>query len=173
MDSIHHTHTSQIRQADIGDLEMLVDLRVEFLQEVNGEPPPAGLRESLHSYFTRTLYSGEFQAWLAVANEPADTPGANIVGTSGLVFMSRPPSHSNLSGRDAYIMNMYTLPAWRGRGVGTALFGRVLEHIETSGCEKALLHATEQGRALYEKFGFRVPDSEVEMTLKFPTGHTT
>jgi ribosomal protein S18 acetylase RimI-like enzyme len=173
MESIHHTPTFRIRQAEATDLEVLVDLRLMFLEEVNGGPAPDGLRESLHGYFTRTLASGEFRAWLAVSNVTRDTHAEQIVGTSGLVFMSRPPSHTNLGGRDAYIMNMYTLPACRGRGIGTALFGRVLEHIETSGCEKALLHATEQGRALYEKFGFRVPDSEVEMTLKFPTGHTT
>jgi GNAT superfamily N-acetyltransferase len=133
---------------------------------VNGEAPPAGLRQSLCDYFQATLATGEFQAWLATAN-------GQIVGTSGLVYMSRPPSYNNLSGRDAYIMNMYTLPAWRGRGIGTALFQQVLDEIRTSGSGKVLLHATEQGRALYEKFGFRISDGEVEMTLKVVAAPTS
>jgi GNAT superfamily N-acetyltransferase len=135
-----------------------VQLRLDFLEEVNGGAPPAGLRQSLHDYFQATLPTAEFQAWLATAN-------GQIVGTSGLVYMSRPPSHNNLSGRDAYIMNMYTLAAWRGRGIGTALFQQVLNEIQRSGCEKVLLHATEQGRALYEKFGFRVSGGEMRMSL--------
>lgn len=173
MESVPLTETFQIRQAEARDVEALVGLRLIFLEEVTGEPTPTGLRESLHGYFKRTLFNGEFRAWLAVANEQTDTPKEQIVGTSGLVFMSRPPSHTSLSGRDAYIMNMYTLPAWRGRGVGTALFSHVLEHIKISGSEKVILHATKQGRALYEKFGFRVSHGEVEMTLKISTQQST
>jgi GNAT superfamily N-acetyltransferase len=68
---------------------------------------------------------------------------------------------------------MYTLPAWRGRGIGTALFQQVLDEIRTSGSGKVLLHATEQGRTLYEKFGFCISDGEVEMTLKVVAAPTS
>ena len=43
----------------------------------------------------------------------------------------------------------------RGRGVGKALFARTLEFLERNGARTIRLDATDLGRPLYEKFGFR------------------
>jgi GNAT superfamily N-acetyltransferase len=148
-----------IRQATIDDLESLVDLRLEFLREVNATNSDPSFRDNLYGYFSRTLPAGEFLAWLAEAD------GA-IIGTSGLVFFERPPSFNNFTGQSAYIMNMYTLPAWRGRGVATALLNRVLDYIKTTPCRSVSLHATEQGRSLYERVGFLGTDEVMGLELR-------
>lgn len=150
-----------IRQATMDDLESLVNLRVEFLAEVNEVTTQSlsNLRTNLHDYFARTLPSGEFLAWLAEAD-------GIIVGTSGLVFFQRPPSCNNITGQSAYIMNMYTLPSWRGRGVATALLNRVLDYIKATPCRSVFLHATAQGRPLYERIGFKSSNEVMELELR-------
>jgi len=80
------------------------------------------------------------------------------------VFHRRPPSFGNPSGVDAYIMNVYTVPEWRRRGVSTMLLEATLEYIRGTDATNAVLHATEMGRPVYEKLGFK--PSEGVMTLK-------
>ncbi|MCA9070471.1 MAG: GNAT family N-acetyltransferase, partial [Planctomycetaceae bacterium] len=106
-----------IRRATIDDLETLVSLRINFLEEVNNSGE--GLREALAAYFRRMLPSENYIAWLAIhEGEP--------IGTAGFVFLDKPPSGKNPWGREAYVMNVYTLPGWRKQGVGAALLNVVL-----------------------------------------------
>jgi GNAT superfamily N-acetyltransferase len=150
-----------IRQATVDDLELLLRLRIEFLREVNGAEADKvlpQLRENLREYFLRHLPTGEFIAWLAVAD-------GEVIGTSGLVFFRRPPSVTNLTGVEAYIMNMYTLSQWRGRGVATSLFQQVLDFVKTTPSHRVFLHATNEGRRIYEKFGFTGDGERMELIL--------
>src|SRR5579863_7138647 len=106
-----------IRRATVADVEPLTRLRLALCAELEGpaaEAAQAELEGATRAYLAARLASGEFMAWLAIA-------GGEIVSMSGLLFFQRPPSASNLGGLDAYLMNMYTLPAWRGQGLATAL----------------------------------------------------
>ena len=42
----------------------------------------------------------------------------------------------------------------RRRGIGEALLQRLLSDRDEIGIRRLVLHATEQGRTLYERFGF-------------------
>ena len=152
-----------VRAATPEDVATLTDMRVAFLKEIAEQYPDqsvddAQLRATLTLYFRDKLMSGAFHAWLAQKE-------GHIIGTSGLVFFDRPPSISSPSGRDAYVMNMFTLPSHRGRGVASALLKATLSFVETTSASRVFLHATPQGRSLYERFGF-VPGHE-EMELFF------
>ena len=54
----------------------------------------------------------------------------------------------------AWIGMMLVHPERRGKGVGTLLMGRALEHLRTIGMQCIKLDATPAGRPLYEKLGF-------------------
>ncbi|MBD3191693.1 MAG: GNAT family N-acetyltransferase [Candidatus Heimdallarchaeota archaeon] len=147
------------RAANLEDIDLLVNLRIEFLYEALALPketPAKALRKSLKNYFQRKMPKKEFIAWLAFNND-------ECIATSGLSFYDVPPVFSNPSGKKAYIMNMYTRPPWRRKGIGTELLKRLLEEIKTRRIKVVVLHATEMGKTLYEKFGFRETN---EMELK-------
>lgn len=55
----------------------------------------------------------------------------------------------------AGIYNMCTLPAYRSRGVASALLARLIEAAQQAGSEAIALVPTPAGRRLYERFGFR------------------
>ena len=58
-------------------------------------------------------------------------------------------------GRSAWIGNLLVPPGYRGRGHGSELFAHALEVLTLQGAEDIWLTASEQGRPLYEKRGFR------------------
>ncbi|HLK58232.1 MAG TPA: GNAT family N-acetyltransferase [Chthonomonadaceae bacterium] len=154
----------EIRQADLADMEVLADLRVAFLQEVaqaagqRDLPDPSVARAAIYQYLLAHMPKGDFLGWVAEAE-------GRIVGTSGLAYFRKPPTFKNLTGLDAYVMSMYTLPAWRGRGVARTLLQCAIAHARASGAKRVWLHATANGRPLYEKVGFVGTDDEMELYL--------
>lgn len=71
-----------------------------------------------------------------------------------LALFVRLPYPGNLAGREAYLLNMYTVPAWRARGIATALLDAMTAHARAMGLGKVWLHASDAGRPLYERIGF-------------------
>ncbi len=148
------------RKAAIEDLDELVRLRIDFIKEVQkveSTDNDEQLRESLKEYFRETMKEDAFIAWLAVEN-------GQIVGTSGVCFYKLPPSFKNISGKTAYIMNMYTLPGHRGKGIANVLLQKIVEEAKKHGCAKITLNATDMGRPIYRKYGF--VDAQDDMVLK-------
>ena len=88
-----------------------------------------------------------------------------IIGTSGLCFYKRPPSYKNISGEVAYIMNMYTEPQYRCQGIASTIFEKTVSEAKAMGYKKICLNATEMGKPLYMKFGFKDVDGEMELNL--------
>ncbi len=148
-----------LRRAIPDDAEALSRLRLDLLREIGNlaDDRQAGpLLAAIRAYFAPRLIRGEFVAWVAEAD-------GRLVATSGLVFFERPPDAGNLSGVDAYVMNMYTLPPWRGRGVATALLAELLRFAQASAAGGLRLHATEEGRPIYQRAGFRQTATEMEL----------
>ena len=132
---------------------------MHFLAEVSGasESDPT-LRQSLAEYFARTIPSNEFISFLAVAD-------TKIIASSGLVFHRHPPSNRNPTGREAYIMNMYTDPAWRRRGIATRLLQMLIDHARQDDCGKISMHALPKGRSIYLSAGFVPIETELRLNL--------
>lgn len=152
-----------IRRATIADGETLIRLRLALFRdmgELRAEADEQALGVALGRYFATEMPPGRFHGWLAL-----DDAG-EAVGCGGLVFAQKPPSHGNRSGREAYLMNMYTLPSWRGRGVAGEILGAILAFARESGVGAVRLHATEQGRPIYERAGFGAIGTEMVMAIE-------
>ena len=99
----------------------------------------------------RSNWGGRHVKMAFVAGHPqcrafvADADGA-IVG-SGV---------TTINGPVAWIGTIWVDPAWRGRGLGTALTQATIDAGEEAGCRALVLVATDAGRPLYERFGFEV-----------------
>ena len=150
-----------IRRATPEDVEALAHLHLALLreaQDLTDNTPVAALAHATRQYLAEKIPTDEFIAWVAEAH-------GIIVGTSGLVFVHRPPSAQNLSGMEAYVMTMYTAPAWRGQGVATALLKEVMGFVKGASARRIYVHATTDGKRIYEKAGFVAKTSEMELML--------
>ena len=111
-------------------------------------------KETLHSMFERNQYVG----WMA---SPHDEPG-KIVAGAGVTLREvaphpQPSANGNfeiVSGRQAIIQNVYTEPEWRRRGLALLLMKEIIAWSQKTGIDSLVLHASAEGRPLYEKLGF-------------------
>lgn len=148
-----------IRLALTSDIEALVELRSAFLDEIaSRDVASSDLRASMRTYFHHAITSGECVAFLAFDRTIA-------IASSGMVLRSLPPSQSCPRGREAYILNMYTVPAWPGRGLGNDLLGRCVTLALDAGCDRISLHGVPTARSMYERFGFTAIESEMRLAL--------
>jgi N-acetylglutamate synthase-like GNAT family acetyltransferase len=73
----------------------------------------------------------------------------------------------------AYLMDVFILPAWRGRGLSKRLMRAILEHPELQGLKLFLLR-TSDAHGLYAQFGFEpVERPENLMALQSNREETT
>jgi GNAT superfamily N-acetyltransferase len=94
----------------------------------------------------------------------AETDG-QIVATSGMVVYEAPPTGGNPTGVEGYIMNMYTLPEWRGHGLARRLLDCLTEHARGLGARRVWLRASAQGRRVYEPYGFSGDENQMYLKL--------
>jgi GNAT superfamily N-acetyltransferase len=151
---------NDIREARPDDADVLTEFRLAMSRDagfLSDEDDVAALRETTREYMRKAVASGEFRAWLAERNgEP--------VASAAVIVRRQPPNRRDLLGREAYVLNVYTLPEHRKNGLATLLTDRVLAWCEAQGIKKIVLHATEDGARLYERFGFQ--DEKREMVLR-------
>jgi GNAT superfamily N-acetyltransferase len=151
----------QLRVAIKADIPELVRLRINFLKEATpgkikvGDEP---LAQALLGYFNYHIEADDFVNWLAIRE-------GKILATGGICFQEYPPNYESLPSRRAYIMNIYTLPEYRTQGLGAAIFQKLVEEASKRNITLISLHATEQGKGLYEKFGFQPKNSEMTLYL--------
>lgn len=74
------------------------------------------------------------------------------------------PAHMLASSpRRGYLLNVYTEPDFRQRGLARVLVEAALHWCRASKIDFVTLHASEEGRSLYEKLGFKAGN---EMRIK-------
>ncbi|MFV0399486.1 MAG: GNAT family N-acetyltransferase [Oscillospiraceae bacterium] len=147
----------QYRRAGISDLDNLVAIRVKVLKAANLLPDNADLSEvesESRDYYSHSLADGSHIAYLVY-------DGDKIVGAGGMSLYRVLPTCHNPSGRKAYIMNMYTDPDYRRRGIGRKLLDLLVQAVREEGISYISLEATEMGRPLYEKYGFIPLENEM------------
>jgi len=126
---------------------------------------PAGLYDTLieaaRAYLTQAIPDGRYVGWVA----ELDAGSREVVGGAGLQLrelLPRPDVARErlVRGPQGLVVNVYTERAWRRKGVADALMRELLQWCRGNGIESVVLHASDEGRSLYEKLGFR-PTNEM------------
>ena len=89
--------------------------------------------------------------------------GEILVGTGVVSYYRVMPTYHNQGGRKAYIMNMYTKPEYRRKGIAKKTLDLLVKEAKSRGIQDILLEATDMGRLLYKKYGFVKMDNEMEL----------
>src|SRR4029077_20355496 len=150
----------KIRLATRADLDVVSDHLARMFSDM-GELPPEIFetfreqsKDTLHRMFEQNQYIG----WLVT---PHDEPEKIVAGPGVALRQVAPHPQPNangkfeiVSGRQAIIQNVYTEPGWRRRGLGTLLMKEIIAWAEKTGIDSLVLHASDEGRPLYENLGF-------------------
>ena len=104
------------------------------------------------------LERGDYVGWLASSDkEPGQIVAGAGVQLRGVQAHPQPNADGKIdivSGRQAIIQNVYTEPDWRRRGLATLLIKRIIDWARQERIDSLVLHASDEGRALYERLGF-------------------
>lgn len=139
------------RLAQKEDVPILTKLRIDFLKDYWGpnQENESLLETELTSYFKEEIESGEYIAWIAFMGEIP-------IATGGMKIIRKPGSFRIPSGVCAYIMNIFTYPTYRRKGIAKTLFNKLIETGKAKGIQFFELHATEDGLQLYLNEGFQI-----------------
>jgi GNAT superfamily N-acetyltransferase len=150
------TENFRIRRATVQDAEIIAWHRARMFQDM-GELSADGveiLRAKATARIREWLEQGKYLGWLATA---ADKPETVIAG-AGLQLqpiLPRPLGPEKVGeGKQGTVVNVFTEPGWRRKGIASRLIKEIIDWCRGENLDRLLLHASLEGRAVYEKLGF-------------------
>jgi ribosomal protein S18 acetylase RimI-like enzyme len=146
-----------IREAVMSDIPLLARHRAAMFRDMGQLPADKqdALEEATASYLRNALPNGEYLAWVAehTGKEPTTIGGAGVQ-LRPILPRPRPGSEDLELGPEAIVLNVYVEPEWRRRGVAEGLMRTLLRSLAERGIRRIVLHASPDGRRLYERLGF-------------------
>jgi len=116
------------------------------------------MTEEFRPWLESRMGSGEYLGWLAMASD------GSVAAGLGLWLMDWPPHVLGAGARRGNIVNVYTEPGHRGRGLARLLMNAALEWCRANGVDVVILHASKDGQRLYDSMGFK-PTNEMRLIL--------
>lgn len=109
-------------------------------------------------WLAQALADGTYRHWLALGRSGC------VAGGGGVLLCPWPANPKEPCTERAVILNVYTEPEFRRRGVARLIMQAILGWVKGRGLRSVNLHASDEGRPLYEKLGFMATN---EMRLRF------
>lgn len=135
--------------ANINDISALVELRIAYLLEDYGnlvENKLTIIVNNLYSYFQEHLNKDLLVFICRDKNK--------IVSCCFLCVTEKPSNPTFINGKTGTILNVYTKPEYRKKGIAGNLLKMLLAESEKIGLDFVELKATDSGYNLYKSIGF-------------------
>ena len=147
----------EYRIATEKDIEHLVTSRMDTLRAVNGLSEDYAFSDSFLDASRKYFLEGDHSTVLALE-------GDKVEGCATMCYIRIMPTFAHPSGCRAHLMNVYTSAGRRRQGIAFQMVSILIEEAWRRGATEISLDATEAGRPLYLKLGFR--DSDECMILE-------
>jgi GNAT superfamily N-acetyltransferase len=149
----------QVRRATAADLALVMHHRREMFREMGFDEPEgmAAMEATSAPYFAEGLANGDYQGWFLT-----DASGKVVAG-GGVTLAAYHSSPRDPQSWRAWIVNVYTEPEFRRLGLAKTLMNLMVTWCKEQGWHSVYLHASQEGRPLYEAMGFQ---STNEMRLR-------
>lgn len=138
------------KKASVSDIDILTEIRIEVLKVANKlscDVDMSLIEKESYKYYENCFKKDEHVAYLVYDKDI-------IAGCGGVSFYQVMPTYSNPYGTNAYIMNMYTRPEYRRKGIARKTLDLLVQEAKKRAIRKISLEATAMGRYVYIKYGF-------------------
>jgi GNAT superfamily N-acetyltransferase len=147
----------EFKKVGIEHLEILVDLRIEFIKDIHPEIDLQLLNKIQKAtliYFTDLLNNNSYIGFIGTNNN------GEVVCTAGLLIYYLPPLKDENYRKIGHVLNFYTKPAYRKRGVGLKLMNYIKDTATHEKIHRLVLNSTKIGYSVYKKAGFLEPEDK-------------
>lgn len=155
----------QIKTVFEEEIDALADMRVQFVLDQHPDyGPRAGeIRTSIRAYMAEQFRQRRYVGYLAACD-------GRWVASACLLLCELPPLETARVRGIGHVLNFFTVPEQRRRGVGGRLLAHVIDDAEKRGLVRLVLNATRQGEPLYRAAGFHAQD-EVYLIRELQQGN--
>jgi GNAT superfamily N-acetyltransferase len=139
-----------IRRADARDAALIAHHRAAMFRDMGAvtHAEAAALERASGPWIAGLFANGGYAGWIA------ECEGRAVAG-GGVLLRRIGPTPGYLEGAPwAHVVNVYTEPGHRRRGLARRLMHAILEWCAQSGYRHVTLAASAEGRPLYESLGF-------------------
>ena len=145
-----------IRQATAADVEQIVTHRRRMFEDMGNQDAAALTRmvTTFRPWLVDHMARGVYQSWLACTGD------GTVVAGSDVWLIDWPAGQFDISPYRGYILNVYTDPAYRRRGLARRLVQTCTDWCYANNVQIVTLHASDEGRKVYEGLGF-TPTNEM------------
>ena len=152
--------TITIREGTVADISEIARHRRRMCEDMNYTDAEvlSTMQAATADYLKKAIPEGSFRSWLACED-------GRVVAGGAVVIASWPAHAYDLACRRATILNVYTEPDCRRRGIARQIMEAMIAWCKQEGFARVSLHASEQGRPLYESLGF-VDSNEMRLNLR-------
>lgn len=151
-----------IRKTGINDIDELIKIRIAYLKEDYGNISSEQieqLKKQLSEYYINHN-DRDMIAYIAEEN-------SEIISSVFLVIIEKPANPSFMSGKIGNMLNVYTKPEYRKKGIAGQLLKSVINEARERNLSYIELKSTKAGFNLYKKLGFEEEhSSHVQMKFK-------
>ena len=141
------------------DIELSMQIRLEMLREVNNLSDEYVYDEAFVADSRKYFENGDQTTVLALDDEKA-------VGCASMSYIHIMPTFSHPTGTRGHLMNVYTKPEYRRKGISKKIVEMLIDDAREKGATEISLDATEMGRPLYEVLGFEASDTAMVINIK-------
>ncbi len=151
----------RIREASAEELPLVLRHRRGMFRDMGyrDEQKLDAMEAASAPFFLAGLRDGTYHGFFATDGD------GRVVAGGGVVLIEYQPHPSDPRPRRAFVVNMYTEPEHRRRGLARRLMEAMVDWCRREGYATLSLHASDAGRALYESLGFRATN-EMRLTLE-------
>lgn len=150
-----------IRKAGINDIEELIKIRIAYLKEDYGNISSEQieqLKKQLPEYY---INHSDRDMITYIAEENSE-----IISSVFLIVIEKPANPTFMSGKIGNILNVYTKPEYRKKGIAGQLLKSAVNEAREMNLSYLELKSTKAGFNLYKELGFEEEHSSY-IPMKF------
>ena len=171
MKKINHKFNGQnikrsLREATEGDIPRLGVHHRKMFEEIwekEGESivPSVGkkMERAYAKKLKQELTDGSCKAWVIESEN-------KIVASGAITIASLVPTPKDLSSSVAYLHSMYTEKQYRNNNFANLIVERAIRFCRDNRIKRVFLNASEAGRPIYEKLGFRAAPEMMRLVIE-------
>ncbi len=152
----------ETRTATTADAALIASHRRAMFAAIGGIDKSVldDVRRASGPWTERMIGEGKYLGWIT-------TDDGHPVASAGMLLLDWPPHPLDPVGETrAYLLNVFVEPEYRRRGLARSLLVRCAEEAERRRIGVVSLHASKEGRGLYESLGFQITNEMMRVQRK-------